>query len=74
MDSANTLTSEPYLLWGVRAAYDDQRNFSWYIEGRNLGNKTYISSASIIDRATPLTRLFNPGIGQGVFAGVRARL
>jgi iron complex outermembrane recepter protein len=74
VDSANTLTSEPYLLWGVRAAYDDQRNLSWYIEGRNLGNKTYISSASIIDRATPLTRLFNPGIGQGVFGGVRARL
>ncbi len=52
VDSANTLTTEPYMLWGFKAAYDDQKNFSAYIEGRNLLDKAYISSASIIDRAT----------------------
>ena len=69
VDSANTLTTEPYMLWGFKAAYDDQKNFSAYIEGRNLLDKAYISSASIIDRATDVSRLFNPGTGRGVFAG-----
>ena len=74
VDSANTLTTEPYLLWGLKAVYDDEKNFSAYIEGRNLSDKAYISSASIIDRATPASRLFNPGTGRGVFAGVRTKL
>jgi len=74
VDSANTLTTEPYLLWGFKAAYDDQKNLSAYIEGRNLLDTAYISSASIIDRANPGSRLFSPGTGRGVFAGVRARM
>jgi iron complex outermembrane receptor protein len=73
VDSANTWMSEPYVLWGLKAAYDDERNFSAYVEGRNLADKAYISSASIIDRANPASRLFNPGTGRGVFAGLRGR-
>jgi iron complex outermembrane receptor protein len=44
-----------------------------YVEGRNLGDKAYISSASIIDRATSTSALFNPGDGRSVFAGIRAK-
>jgi iron complex outermembrane receptor protein len=75
VDSANTLTTEPYLLWGVRAAYDDGGRYSAYIEARNLADKAYIAATSIIDRADPATsRLFNPGIGRAVYAGLRVRL
>jgi iron complex outermembrane receptor protein len=73
VDSANTLTTEPYLLWGLKATYDDGKHFSAYLEGRNLADKAYISSTSIIDRATPASRLFNPGTGLGVFGGMRWR-
>jgi iron complex outermembrane receptor protein len=73
VDSANTLTTEPYLLWGLKAAYDDGKHFSAYVEGRNLGDKAYISATSIIDRADASSRLFNPGTGLGVFAGMRWR-
>ncbi|WP_316204957.1 TonB-dependent receptor family protein [Bradyrhizobium sp. SZCCHNS3004] len=74
VDSANTLTTEPYLIWGLKAAYDDGRNFSAYVEGRNLGNKAYIAATSIIDRATAASTLFNPGNGRAVYAGMRWRL
>ncbi|TAK47308.1 MAG: TonB-dependent receptor [Xanthobacteraceae bacterium] len=74
VDSANTVTTSPYLLWGVRAAYDDGKTFSAYIEGRNLSDQAYISSTSIIDRATPASRLFNPGTGRAAYAGIRFRL
>jgi len=73
VDSANTLTTEPYALWGVKLGYDDGRRYSAYIEGRNLSNKAYIASASSIDRATPGIPLFEPGNGRAVYAGVRAR-
>ncbi|WP_316224857.1 MULTISPECIES: TonB-dependent receptor family protein [unclassified Bradyrhizobium] len=74
VDSANTLTTEPYLIWGLKAAYDDGGNFSAYVEGRNLGNKAYIAATSIIDRATAASTLFNPGNGRAVYAGMRWRL
>jgi iron complex outermembrane receptor protein len=74
VDSANTLLTEPYILWGLKAAYDDGKHCAAYLEGRNLADKAYISSTSIIDRATPLSRLFNPGTGLGVFGGIRYRL
>ncbi|MBN8920386.1 MAG: TonB-dependent receptor, partial [Rhizobiales bacterium] len=74
VDSANTLTTEPYVLWNLRAAYDDGGRYSAYIEGRNLADRAYIATTSIIDRATSASRLFNPGTGRAVFAGMRVRL
>ncbi len=75
VDSANTLTTEPYLLWGLRMAYDNGKGLSAYVEGRNLSDKAYIATTSIVDRANAATsRLFNPGNGRAVFAGVRYRL
>ena len=47
VDSANTLKTEAYALWGLKAGYDDGKWFSAYIEGRNLGDSKYIASASI---------------------------
>jgi iron complex outermembrane receptor protein len=73
-DSANTLTTESYLLWGLKAAYDDGKHWSGYIEGRNLADKAYIASTSVIDRATSTSRLFNPGTGRAVYAGLRYRM
>jgi iron complex outermembrane recepter protein len=74
VDSANTLKTEAYALWGLKAGYDDGEWFSAYIEGRNLGNTKYIASASIIDRANPTLPLFEPGTGLAVFGGVKFRI
>jgi iron complex outermembrane receptor protein len=73
VDSMNTLTTEPYALLGLKAGFDNGGPLSGYIEARNLTNKTYIASASIIDRATAASPLFEPGTGRAVYAGMRYR-
>ena len=59
---------------GLKPGYDDGKWFSAFVEGRNLGNRTYIASASITDRATAALPLFEPGTGLAVFGGVKFRL
>ena len=73
VDSANTLTTEPYALLGLKAGIDNGGPYSIYIEGRNLLDKTYIASASIIDKANAASPLFEPGTGRAVYAGFKAR-
>ncbi|MCA1470019.1 TonB-dependent receptor [Bradyrhizobium sp. IC3195] len=73
VDSMNTLTTEPYALLGLKAGFDNGGPFSAYIEGRNLTNRTYIASVSIIDRATATSALFEPGAGRAVYTGMRYR-
>ncbi|UPK31136.1 TonB-dependent receptor family protein [Bradyrhizobium sp. 195] len=73
VDSANTLISSAYAIWGLKAGFDNGGPVTGYIEARNIANKAYIASASIIDRATPTSPLFEPGNGRAVYAGVRYR-
>jgi iron complex outermembrane recepter protein len=73
VDSANTLLTEPYAIVGLKAGFDDGGRYSGYIEARNIANKAYIASASVIDRATSTSPLFEPGTGRAVYAGLRAR-
>ncbi len=73
VDSANTLKTEPYALWGLKAGVDNGGTYSMYVEARNIGNKAYIASASVIDRANAASPLFEPGTGRAVYAGVKAR-
>ena len=69
--AAATLSLNPY-----EAGYpgiDNGGPYSIYIEGRNLLDKTYIASASIIDKANANSPLFEPGTGRAVYAGFKAR-
>lgn len=73
VDSANTLKTEAYAIWGLKLGFDNGGPFSAYIEGRNLSDVAYIASASIIDVASSTSTLFEPGTGRAVFAGVKYR-
>ncbi len=73
VDSANTLKTEPYAIWGLKAGVDNGGTYSFYAEARNIGNKAYIASASIIDRANAALPLFEPGSGRAVYVGAKAR-
>ncbi|WP_441243728.1 TonB-dependent receptor domain-containing protein [Tardiphaga sp. 768_D3_N2_1] len=73
VDSANTLKTEPYALLGLKAGVDNGGTYSGYIEARNVLDTRYIASASILDRATATSPLFEPGTGRAVYAGVKAR-
>ncbi|MDB5573028.1 MAG: TonB-dependent receptor [Tardiphaga sp.] len=73
VDSANTTTTESYALLGLKAGFDDGGPVSAYIEARNITDRKYISSASIIDRANANSLLFEPGAGRAVYAGMKYR-
>lgn len=73
VDSANTLMTEAYAIWGLKAGFDNGGPYSGYIEARNIANTAYIASSSIIDKATAASPLFEPGTGRAVYAGVRVR-
>ncbi|MES2029044.1 MAG: TonB-dependent receptor [Pseudomonadota bacterium] len=73
VDSANTLKTEPYALLGLKAGVDNGGTYSGYIEARNVLDTRYIASASILDRATATSPLFEPGTGRAIYAGVKAR-
>jgi iron complex outermembrane receptor protein len=72
-DSANTLSTEPYAIFGLKAGFDNGGPYSAYIEARNIANKAYIASASIIDRANAASPLFEPGTGRAIYAGFKMR-
>lgn len=72
VDSANTLGTQAYAIWGLKAGVDDGK-YSFYLEARNIANKAYIASASIINQATQNSPLFEPGNGRAVYAGMRVR-
>jgi len=72
-DSANTLKTEAYAIWGAKIGFDNGGPISAYLEGRNLSDKAYIASTSIIDRAQPGSPLFEPGSGRAVYGGVQVK-
>lgn len=73
VDSANTLKTEAYAIWGAKVGFDNGGPITAYIEGRNLADKAYIASASIIDRADPNSMLFEPGTGRAVYGGMQVK-
>ena len=75
VDSANTLDTEPYVLWGLKAGYNPERSaFSAYVEARNLADTHYIASTGITNVANAaVTNLFEPGTGRSVYAGIKYR-
>lgn len=74
VDSANTLDTEAYALWGLKLGYDNGQTWSAYIEGRNLSDEKYIASSGITNVADPATsNLFEPGTGRALYAGVQVK-
>lgn len=73
VDSANTLKTDNYLLWGAKIGWDGGKNFSAFIEGRNLTDEKYIASSLVINRADPTMKLFEPGNGRALYGGIAFR-
>lgn len=74
VDSANTLDTKAYALWGLKLGYDNGGAWSAYVEGRNLSDEKYIASSGITNVADPATsNLFEPGTGRAVYAGVQVK-
>lgn len=63
-----------YSIWGLRAGYEAPGG-KWRLslEGRNLGDKVYVSQLTAVPTATGATPSVRPGDGRGVFASATLR-
>lgn len=72
IDMANTFYADPYTIWGLKAGYKTKQGFSLFVEGKNLADKIYAASTSIINNAAGLdanATVFNPGSGRAWYSG-----
>ena len=72
VDSANTVSTTAYGIWGLRAGYE-RENYSLYLDARNLSDKTYISSVSITNFANSASAIYEPGTGRAIYGGIRIK-
>lgn len=50
IDHTNTVFQKPFTILGMRAGIDSWKNFSFYVEGKNILNRYYASSYIISDQ------------------------
>jgi iron complex outermembrane receptor protein len=74
VDMANSLFADSYALWGVKLGHTIDQGVSWFIEGRNLSDRTYAASTGVVAdaRGQDLAQ-FLPGDGRSVFVGLSWR-
>jgi iron complex outermembrane recepter protein len=72
VDFAQTLYADAYTLWGFKAGQQVNKQLSWFIDMRNLGDKEYAATTNVIlDARRPGTSqsLFLPGDGRSFYMG-----
>jgi iron complex outermembrane receptor protein len=75
IDMANTFFAPGHTLWGVKAGRTLAKGVSFFVEGRNLGNRRYVATTGVIAdaRGADVAQFF-PGDGRAVYAGIDWRL
>jgi len=71
IDHRNTFSADPYAILGFKFGRRVSEGVSWFVEAKNLTNKTYAATHGVIDNAGGVDqRQFLPGDGRSVFAGL----
>jgi iron complex outermembrane receptor protein len=71
VDMANSLFAESYAIFGFRFGQQVKKGLSWFVDGRNLADRTYAATTGVIADARGINpAIFNPGLGRSVFAGL----
>ena len=76
VDFAQNLYNDSYTLFGWKMGQQVNRQLSWFLEGRNLTDRKYASTTSVVfdtTRAGTSQALFLPGDGRSVYMGVQWR-
>ncbi|WP_369958709.1 TonB-dependent receptor family protein [Pseudomonas benzenivorans] len=75
VDQAETLYAEGYAIWGLKGGYRPADGLGFFVEGRNLADKTYAASTGVIaDARGQDSAQFLPGDGRALYAGLEWRL
>lgn len=75
VDQAQSLYADGYAIWGMKGGYRASQGLGFFIEGRNLSDKTYIATTGVIADANGQdSAQFLPGDGRALYAGLEWRL
>jgi iron complex outermembrane receptor protein len=75
IDMANSWFADSYALVGLKLARTVDKGLSWFVEGRNLTNRTYAATTGVIaDARGQDVAQFLPGDGRAVYAGIEWRM
>ncbi len=67
VDYVNQAFAPSYAIWGLTVGYAPPKaKWRVFLQGENLGDKRYISSASQTFQATPTSAIYTPGVGRTV--------
>ncbi len=73
MDNANTVYNDAYALLGFKAGQAIDKQWSWFLDARNLTNKKYASTTNIAANYTTVPgdgRRYYPGDGRSAYLGI----
>lgn len=71
IDMAGSWFADAYALWGLKVGRNSSQGWSWFIEGRNLSNRSYAATTGVIaDASGRDSAQFYPGDGRALYAGV----
>lgn len=74
IDHRNTFAADPHALIGFRLGQRREQGISWFVEARNLTNRTYAATTGAIEDAGGVDqRQFLPGDGRSFFTGIEWR-
>jgi len=76
MDAANTLYNDAHFVWGFKAGQQVDKDWSWFVDARNLGDKKYAATTNISSNytATPGDgRYYYPADGRSIYFGLERK-
>lgn len=74
VDHRNTVRAPGYSTWGLKFDGALGEGLRWFVEGRNLGDRAWVASTSVVADARGLDGAYYlPGDGRSVFVGLEWR-
>lgn len=75
VDHANTLQASGYSVFGFKLGQQVSKKLSWFIDARNLADKTYAATTNVVANAKGLDsgQNFYPGEGRALYAGIELK-
>lgn len=71
VDFSETLFADSYFLWGLKMGQKVNKNWAWFLEGRNLANQKYAATTGVARNQNGADgALFLPGDGRTAYMGV----
>lgn len=70
-DFSNTYKIDNYTLLGLRAGYVNEKD-KWkvFAEAKNINDKDYIATHSVVDKADPTAEILRPGLPTSFYVGM----